>query len=380
MDKTQRLVWFCPEFTPYHDALFAAIVADGRFNLRVIVMMGPSTSHPFLLQGKRPYEWQFSDPSVKIDWRLIRTIMQEETDAFFLIASYYTPTLIAALFAVTLGKRPFLYWTDTPLPQAILWQHRQPQARPWWLKTVRRLLLKWIFTHAHRSLATGDFGVSAIRQLGCPPEKSAVFPYWIALGEQPARLRQHETRALRVLLGVGQLIYRKGWDIAIGALRIARQTFPHLELWLIGEGEERPLLQQQVAEAGLTASVRFLGWQQNEALPEYFAQADLLIHTARWEPYGVVILEAMAAGLPVLGSEASGAAVDRVKPGRAGFIHPVGDVAQLSQHILTLANDTPLLRAMQEEAWMTANEWPVERGVSLLADLIQEAKRFPSKA
>ncbi|WP_130470375.1 glycosyltransferase family 4 protein [Candidatus Magnetaquicoccus inordinatus] len=373
----QRLVWFCPEFTPYHDALFAAIARDGRFDLRVIIMMGPTLTHPFALDSARPYQWQIADTGSRIDWRLIRTVLNEEPDAWFLIASYYTPTLVATLLAVAQSKRPWLYWTDTPLPQHIQWQGRLPGHRPWWLRLIRRFFLRWIFRHAYRSLATGDAGVTAIRQLGCPKEKSVVFPYWIAMGEKPARLNHPEQRPLRILLGVGQLIYRKGWDIAIRALARARRHHPHLTLWLVGEGEERPLLQQQIAANGLSADVHFLGWKKPEDLPEIFQQADLLIHTARWEPYGVVILEAMAAGLAILGSEASAAAVDRVKPGHSGFIHPVGDEELLSQQILTLANDAALLRTMQEGAWHTAMQWPVERGVCQLAEIIQK-KDFDS--
>jgi glycosyltransferase involved in cell wall biosynthesis len=370
MPARQRLVWFCPEFTPYHDALFQAIASDGRFALRVIVMMGPTTTHPFALNNTRPYQWQMADSATNLDWRLIRTVLHEEPEAWFVIASYYTPTLVAALLGVALAKRPFLYWTDTPLPHAIQWQERLPGKRPWWLRLLRRLLLRGIFRYAYRALATGDSGVRAIRQLGCPEEKSVVFPYWIALGEKPARLQETNRRPLRILLGVGQLIYRKGWDIALHAFALARRQQPHLTLWLVGEGEERPLLQQQVAALGLHDSVQFLGWKTPEALPAILQQVEVLIHTARWEPYGVVILEAMAAGLAVLGSEASAAAVDRVQEGRAGFLHRVGDVQQLSQQIVTLAQDTHLLHRQQEEAWRTACQWPVARGVQQLAALI----------
>ncbi|MBF0096469.1 MAG: glycosyltransferase [Magnetococcales bacterium] len=370
MPPRQRLVWFCPEFTPYHDALFQAIASDGRFDLRVIVMMGPTTTHPFALHNTRPYQWQIAAGETNLDWRLLRSVLHEETDAWFMIASYYTPTLLAALLALTLAKRPFLYWTDTPLPQAIQWQERLPGKRPWWLRLLRRILLRGIFRHAHRSLATGDSGVRAIRQLGCPEEKSIVFPYWIALGEKPARLQQTTLSPLRVIVGVGQLIYRKGWDIALRAFARAQRQHPDLVFCLVGEGEERAQLQQQVAELGVHDCVHFLGWKTPEALPAVLQQADLLLHTARWEPYGVVILEAMAAGLAVLGSEASAAAVDRVKEGYSGFIHPVGDEQQLSQQIVTLAKDARLLRHLQEGAWHTACQWPVERGVQQLAELI----------
>ncbi|MBF0161860.1 MAG: glycosyltransferase family 4 protein [Magnetococcales bacterium] len=377
MPKPQRLVWLCPEFTPYHDTFFEALAADGSFDLRVIIMMGPTQTHPFAPQSQRPYSWQMASPRAWIDWPLLRSLLDEAPDSWFMVASYYTPTLIAALFTLAWAKRPFLYWTDTPLPQEILWNRRQAEPRPWWLRLGRRFLLRWIFAHAHRSLATGQFGVTAIHKLGCPEEKSVIFPYWTAVGAPPARLQSPESPPLRTLLGVGQLIYRKGWDIAIQALEIARRSRDDLRLLLIGEGEERALLEQQVQAAGLSQHVHFLGWKQPAEIARLLGTADALIHTARWEPYGVVILEAMAAGLAVLGSDASGAVVDRVVSGRSGFIHTVGDAAQLAQQILQLADDAPRLRRMQQEARQTAEAWQATRGVELLKTLIGSATSPP---
>ena len=369
MAKPKRLVWLLPEFTPYHDTFFEALAADGGFDLRVIIMMGPTQSHPFVTSSQRPYAWQMANPLAWIDWRLIRSLLAEGDDSWFLVSSYYTPTHIATLFALALAKRPFLYWTDTPLPQEIVWNDRKPAPRPWWLRLGRRHLLRWIFAHAHRVLATGNFGVSAIHKLGCPADKSVVFPLWPALGEAPARLHSGHTPPLRTLVGMGQLIYRKGWDYAIQAMDIARRNQDNLRLLLIGDGAERPLLEQQVEAAGLGQHVLFLGWKQPAEITQLLHKSDALIHTARWEPYGVVVLEAMAAGLAVLGSDATGAVVDRVEPGVSGFIHPVGDVAQLAQQIVQLANDGPCLHRMQQEARQTAEAWQASRGIALLKTL-----------
>ncbi|MBF0582734.1 MAG: glycosyltransferase family 4 protein [Magnetococcales bacterium] len=370
MTKPQRLVFLCPEFTPYHDTLFDALVADGSLVLRVVIMMGPTTTHPFAARDRHLYNWQLADPDAWIDWRLIRTLLAEEPDSWFMVSSYYTPTLLAAMFFLARANRPFLYWTDTPLPQEWLWHDRLPSPRPWWLRLGRRMVLRWIFAHAHRSLVTGQFGVKALHQLGCPTNKSVDFPHWVILGEPPARLRQTVTPPLRTLAGVGQLIYRKGWEIAIQALARARRTHHALRLLLIGDGPERPRLEQTVADLQLGNQVVFLGWKQQQDIMQILSEADALIHPARWEPYGVVVLEAMAAGLAVLGSDATGAAVDRVVPGVSGFIHTVGNVEQLAGQIVQLASDAPLLHRLQQGARQIAEEWPPQRGVDRIKSLI----------
>lgn len=373
IEKPQRLVFLCPEFTPYHDTLFDALHADGSFALRVIIMMGPTKTHPFAARTQRPYPWQMADPHAWIDWRLIRTLLAEEPESWFMVSSYYTHTLLAAMVALSHSNKPFLYWTDTPLPQELLWNDRHPAPRSRWRRLGRRLLLHWIFTHAHRSLATGQFGVRAIHQLGCPADKSVDFPHWVILGEPPLRLQQRARPPLRTLLGIGQFIYRKGWEIAIQALDRARRSHPELRLLLIGDGEERPQLEQTVEKMGLTDHVIFLGWKQPPEIAHIFSEADALIHPARWEPYGVVILEAMAAGLAVLGSEATGAVVDRVVPGVSGFIHTVEDVEQLAKQIVQLASDGELLHTMQQRAREMAESWPPQMGVDIIKSLILPA-------
>lgn len=125
-----------------------------------------------------------------------------------------------------------------------------------------------------------------------------------------------------------------------------------------------------VAQAGLTQHVTFAGWKQPEEMAQLLREADALVHPARWEPYGVVVLEAMAAGLPVLGSEASGAVMDRVVPGLSGFIHTVGDEGQLARHMLQIAKDTTLLDALQQGARRKAEAWPAQRGVDLLKSIM----------
>ncbi|MBF0182220.1 MAG: glycosyltransferase family 4 protein, partial [Magnetococcales bacterium] len=357
----------CPEFTPYHEAFFDGVAADGHFDLCVHVMMDTTHTHPFASRSSRPYEWHLARNARRgIDPEVLRRLSKERSDAWFLVASYRPATLAAAMYALARQRRPFLYWTDTPLPETTQWNAREPDARPWWLRLARRRLLHWIYAHAHRTLATGDFGVAASVRLGCPPEKCVVFPYWVPLGDPPDRLRDTERPPLRTLVGIGQLIHRKGWEFALRAVADARRQGAEVTLILIGDGADRRLLEDQAAQLGLADRVRFPGWLHAPEIARHLRMADALIHPARWEPYGVVVLEAMAAGVPVLGSEACGAAVDRVIPEVSGFLHAVGDVASLTRQIVRLANDGPLLHRMRVGARESAEAWPIQRGIDLL--------------
>ena len=374
MDQPQRLVWLCPEFTPYHDRLFAALANDGSFDLRVIIMMGATATHPFTASAERPYAWQMANPKKRIDHALIRSVLAEKK-AWFVVSSYLRPTLMATMRALAKHKRPFLYWTDTPLPQETVWTDHGPQKRSWLRKIARQRRLRWIFSHAYRILATGNYGVTAVESLGCPADKSVVFPYWVALGEPPAATQGFKSAKVCKLLGIGQLIYRKGWENAIQAVGnfLKNDTLTgqrKLELELIGDGIYRPHLEQMVKDQGLSANITFSGWLQPEEIQQRLRQADILLHPARWEPYGVVILEAMAAGLAILGSNATAAVMDRVIPGECGYIHQTDNVAELSDHIAQLVNNAQLLETMQRGARRQAEAWPVERGIKQLKSIM----------
>lgn len=377
MSGRQRIVWLCPEFTPYHEVFFAALAADPRVELRVLVMMGATDTHPFEAATERPYAWSMADPEARVDRQLLREVLREPQGTWFVVASYFSPTLMAAMRALAGAGRLFLYFTDTPLPQAVRWTDRGVEKRSWPRRLARRWRLRWIFHHAHRVLATGDQGVAAVRRLGCPPEKAVVFPYWVALGPAPP-LRERAAGAGCRFVAIGQLIGRKAWEVAILAfaevverLRTQPGVAPP-QLQLIGDGPERGSLEGLVRRWGLAERVTFSGWLQPPEIAAALRGADALVHPARWEAYGVVVLEAMAAGLPVLGSDGCMAARDRVIPGESGFIHTVGDVQQLAGQMARLATEPDLLARLARGARRMAERWPVSRGVATVVDIVGE--------
>lgn len=117
--------------------------------------------------------------------------------------------------------------------------------------------------------------------------------------------------------------------------------------------------------------MKLLGWLEPDALIAQLGEADVFIHPSPvHEPYGVAVLEAMAAGLPVLASEVTCAGLDRIEPEVNGFLHPAGHSAVLAEQILILL-EAPARRAdMGAAALRTAREWPLTRGVRLIRRLI----------
>ncbi|MPX96745.1 glycosyltransferase [Salinivibrio sp. VYel6] len=137
-----------------------------------------------------------------------------------------------------------------------------------------------------------------------------------------------------LVIHAANMYAHKGFDVTIEAARLLADTSPDIQFCLLGDGKERASLEAQAQ--GLT-NVHFMGKQTN--MGDWFAAADLLIHPSYTEGLGSVILEAMAAGLPVIGARAGGIP-DIITDGISGLLIEVGASSQLAKFITNIATDT----------------------------------------
>ncbi|NNM99128.1 MAG: glycosyltransferase [Candidatus Eremiobacteraeota bacterium] len=115
------------------------------------------------------------------------------------------------------------------------------------------------------------------------------------------RERMGAGSADRLYLAVGRLALEKNLDIVVEAL--ARVGSPNVRLAFVGDGPEREALEALVRERALTDRVRFLGSLPRESLPDFYASADAFLFPSLTETQGLVQVEALAAGLPVLAAD-----------------------------------------------------------------------------
>jgi glycosyltransferase involved in cell wall biosynthesis len=108
------------------------------------------------------------------------------------------------------------------------------------------------------------------------------------------------------LLFVGRLVSIKGADVAIRALRLLHDRGIEQSLTICGGGPEMPPLKKLVEEKGLSDAVRFEGWTQPEELVKHYSKAEVTLVPSRYEPFGIVALEAIACGCPVVASSVHG--------------------------------------------------------------------------
>ncbi|OWA37145.1 N-acetyl-alpha-D-glucosaminyl L-malate synthase BshA [Saccharibacillus sp. O16] len=131
----------------------------------------------------------------------------------------------------------------------------------------------------------------------------------------------------------------------IDVFHLVNQQMP-AKLLLVGEGPDMPKVQSRIRELGIEDRVHFLGKQ--DEIAQVISLADLLLLPSEKESFGLVALEAMACGVPTVGSEAGGIP-ELVLHGVTGYLAPIGDTQAMAEYALTLLSD-PVQRAAMKAA------------------------------
>lgn len=172
---------------------------------------------------------------------------------------------------------------------------------------------------------------------GVPSARSFFVPTFPTLDPSPAvdRAALATSRDAKVLLTLSRLHPKKGLDVLLQA--VAR--LPDCVLWLAGDGPLEGELRQLAARLGVVDRVRWLGWRQDRGA--LLRAADVCVLPSRYEPFGTVMLEAWAAGTPLVAAAAAGPAAF-VRDGVNGMLAPIDDVEKLTDAVRRVLDDGAL--------------------------------------
>jgi len=169
---------------------------------------------------------------------------------------------------------------------------------------------------------------------------------------------------------VARLVPIKAHDVFLAMAARVRQTYSTAVFVIVGDGELRTSLEQRAVDLGLAGAVRFLGWRAD--IDRLYADIDVVVLTSRNEGSPVALIEAMAAGVPVVSTEVGGVA-DVVQHGATGLLAPMDDDAALARHVVTLLGDRDLGRRMgQRGRAIVAATYSADRLVSDIEALYEE--------
>lgn len=207
-------------------------------------------------------------------------------------------------------------------------------------------LERWLLRRTDRTVAISEaLRRFTIDSTGCDPGKVVTVQYGYDAHADVAPLAAPSPvpRGVPAVLAVGRLVEQKGHDVLIKAFARIGRDFPAARLVIVGEGPLRPILERAIEERGLGQSVVLAG--RRDDVRAFMPDAAVLAHPSRWEGFGLVLLEAMAAGLPIVATRVS-AIPEIVEDGVTGFLVPVDDDAALAESLARLLGDPPLARQL----------------------------------
>jgi glycosyltransferase involved in cell wall biosynthesis len=238
-------------------------------------------------------------------------------------------------------------------------------------KTTRvpEKVLFWLMRSATKMIAISHEIEKELVQHGFARNKIEFIPYGVdtvLFFPKDGKLNSTGTYTFPKAIFTGRLVKEKGLEYLILAWKEVMECFPSAELLIVGDGPLREPLQQQCRELGIQSNVRFLGMRSN--VQAYLQQADLYVSSSISEGLSNSILEAMACGLPVVGTKISGTS-DLINHGVNGLLVEPAKVEDLSKTILHVLRNPDLAERLGVAAAQTIRE---KYSINRIADAMIE--------
>jgi 1,4-alpha-glucan branching enzyme len=220
----------------------------------------------------------------------------------------------------------------------------------------------YLASHADAIIACSHFMRNEIiRELGAEAERVVVIANGVQTEAYAGLRRQREELAAfraqwagadeALIFNVGRLVWEKGADLLVEAMPTILREFPGARVVIAGRGSLLPDLQAAIARLGLAAHVHLAGFIDDATRNRLYAVADVAVFPSRYEPFGIVALEAMAAGTPVVVAAGSGLG-EVVAPGETGLCVAPGQPQALAEGLLEVLRypEAASARALQAQA------------------------------
>ena len=346
-----RLAFVTDIITPYMAVVFGELARQSDLT---VIFCGDS--------GTRAMPWRFESglpfPHRVIGGLTIRRKNPDATDYYLsprilsaiasarpdgvVAAGYSIPTLYAYMYCAA-RRRPLVIHSDGTSASETALNRLQERAR------------EFLLPRASACVANSEPAADRFREMGVAEDRlflarhsTNLEPLW-----KIGRERSYEGEGPLRLLAVGRLIPRKGFDRLLRALQLACERGADIKLTLVGSGPSEGELRALASELGLDERVEFAGFVDQDGLPAHYAAADAFAFPSLDDPFGFVLLEAMAAGLPAVASPLAGATPDLVVDGANGVVADPDEADATAGALARLAADRDLRERLGQAAHAT---------------------------
>ncbi len=247
------------------------------------------------------------------------------------------PTMYAAAYC-RIRRSPLIIYSDgTSHYESRLGRHQL---------VARAVLLR----AASACVAKSKPAVERFVELGARPDRVFLAPHSSTLDRlwRIARDREYGTNGSFTVLTAGRLVAHKGVDKLLLAAAAARSEHPEIKVVVVGSGPEEQRLRGLATRLGVDAE--FAGFVGHREMPERFAQADAFAFPTLDDPFGIVLLEAAAAGLPLVASPHGGATRDLIDDRATGLVVDPLDTRAMAAALTELAEDPARRKSLGQAA------------------------------
>ena len=303
-------------------------------------------------------------------WRLVR---RGKFDAIVMLTGYLCAAFWSTLMAARTIGTPVLFGTDATT--------LRPRDGKAWKALAKRLLLPHVFDLARIVTVPSTGSVRFVEALGIPSPRIVMVPFAVDNAWWNAQAKRVDREAARATWGIpadaslmlfcGKLQPWKRPGDVLHAFAMASVEGSHL--MIVGEGPLRRRLEDDAEHLGLAGRVHFLGFLNQSGLPQAYCASDILVLPSEYEPFGLVVNEAMLCSRPVIVSDRVGARHDLVRHGETGFIYRCGDVEALAATLRSALTAPASVRALGEAARRRMDEWSPQDNVAAFVRAISLA-------
>lgn len=319
------------------------------------------------------YIQPISDKFLSTGWS-VNKVLREECPKVIILTGFSLPSINACYYAKKYNVPYILYCGET-----IFYAQQR-----WW-KWLRNYQRRYILSGSTACIAYGTETKDYLISQGIDERK-----IFIAINSIDTEYFKHKLNQIininneiiydkMKILFVGNLIKRKGLENVIKALGIVQNNYGlQVSLDIVGGGPREKILKKLVKKLKLK-DVIFYGAQNNDNILPFYKKSDLLIFPSLKEIFGLVMVEAAVAGLPIIASKFAGGTVDVVQDGKNGYVVDPTNIEELAARIRDLCEDHQKRKAMgQASLEIIENSVNIKRSaagfVEAIAYAIQNSK------
>lgn len=363
-EKPIKILALFVEPTPYMIALIRHLQQSVGVDAHVF-FVSENLSQPWQLSceeiGNCNILHQDKWMALKMLWNLLVT-RGGEWDVLH-VDGWWPPLILASWFLSRPRKIPLCVQSDTQIPFAI-----SPVK-----KAIKRLVYPWLFKVPAMMLPGGSRQAAYFRHYGVPDERITIAQMTVDVDAIMRRAKEVSREDIRKRYGidahavvfafVGRLEPHKGILTLIEAFREVANQYQQACLVVAGGGSLQTELETAAKTCGQMITTGRLGW---EDAMDLYATSDIAIVPSTFEPWGLVVNEAMASGLPVIATNRVGCVDDLVLDGNTGIVVPCDDVIALSTAMKRLLRDGAARKVMSDNSLALIQKWSIQQEAKII--------------